>query len=279
MSPRLKWHLDPLHDLFRVSPKIEQIFRANIRGASLGKGIPAPEFQSQKHRISILRHLLENVKGLNGTQILDLADVVLNRPRPDTLTIMGLLNSFEKVNSGVWGRLKSTVGISDSWAEVVWKDANQFASSVTDSHFLSDLKATTIPECLRDATAEVEKAAYTCLTTRIESLVTGITGEILAMQKSVCDKQIQREVRSSQERELRKLRSGFARQIEASSRERSRSYVRQSLVLIVRGDNLTQYSHASIYVEDFRTQREHHYLQGLLAYPAQSELHLIDLII
>ena len=120
----------------------------------------------------------------------------------------------------------SSVGMSDSWAGVVWKDANQFALSVSDSRFLSDLKTPAIPECLRGAAVEAENLAYTCLTTQIESLVTGITGQVLSMQKSECEKQIQREVRSSQERELRKLRSEFVRQIEASSRGRSRSYVR-----------------------------------------------------
>jgi hypothetical protein len=149
---------------------------------------------------------------------------VLNRP--DTPTILRLLNSFEKANNGILGRFMSSVGISDSWAGVVWKDANQFALSVRDSRFLSDLKAPAIPECLRDAAVEAEQLAYTCLTTQIESLVTGITGQVLSMQKSEFNKQIQREVRGSQERELRKLRSGFVRQIEASSRGRSRSYVR-----------------------------------------------------
>lgn len=195
--------------------------------------------------------------------------------RLDAPTILGLLNSFERGNSGIWGRFKSSVGIGDSWAGVVWKDANQFALSVADSRFLSDLKATTIPECLRDATAEAEKAAYTCLTTQIESLVTGITVQILSMQKSECDKQIQREVKSSQERALRKLRSRFIRQIEDSSRERSRSYVRQSLILIVNADNLIQRSRASIYVGNFTTQKEHYYSQGPLAYPARSEVYLI----
>jgi len=264
------WHLDPLHYLFRVSPRTGQIFRDNIRAAKLGRGIQVPEFQSQKKRILVLHHLLENIKGLNGTQMWYLADEVLNRQ--DTPTILGILNSFEKGNSGYWGRLKTTVGISDSWAAVVWKDANQFASSVPDSRFLSDLEATTFPECLRDATAEAENAAYTCLTTQIESLVAGITAQILSVQKSECEKQIQREVRSSRERELRKLRSKFVRQIEASSRERSRSYVRQSLALIVKANNLIQHSCVSIYVTNFTTQKERYHSQGPLANPARSEV-------
>lgn len=116
--------------------------------------------------------------------------------------------------------------MGDSWAEVVWNDANQFASTLADSHFLSGINAT-IPECLRGATAEAEKIAHTYLTTQIESLVTEITGQILSMQKSEFDKQTQREVGSSQEMELRTLRSGFVHQIEVSSRERSKSYVCQ----------------------------------------------------
>ena len=172
----------------------------------------------------------------------------------------------------------SSVGISDSWAGVVWKDANQFALSVSDSQFLSDLKAPSIPECLRGAAVEAEKLAYTCLTTQIESLVTVITGQVLSMQKSECDKQIQREVRSSQERELRKIRSGFVRQIEASSRGRFRSYVCQSVTLIVKADNLTQCSRVSLYVDSFTTQKENQYSQGLLADPAQLGLKVFLII-
>ena len=287
----LTCHLDPLQDVFRIYPKAEQTFRGTVRAANLGKGIRAPEFQSKKERILILHYLLININGMDRDQIKSLADAVLIGR--DARAILDLLKSFvtgdtSGAGSGLLNsaneNLKNPFGMSDdgssdsrrivSWGskfpkltkETLWRGANNFASSISDSDFLTRLKTAVLDECLRDATAETEEAAYGCLTTVVERLVSGIGQQILSMQKGECDKQIQREVGSAEERELGTLRSDFVGQIEDLTRQRSRSYVHHILVM---EDSLTQCSRTSIHVDNFIPKKERYYSQGLLDYPVK----------
>jgi hypothetical protein len=248
--------LDPLNDLFHIYPKAAKIFRDIMRTANLDKGIKSPEFQFRKERILILRYLLEHIHDLDKSQTQALVDAVLIRR--DMPTILGLLKDFGKGDKGasLWDttkeRLKSSFGQGDeggsssawrivSWGsgsksskpitkeEEMWKDANNFASSVPDSRFLSQLKSDGFDECLRDAIVEAEETAYACLTTQIEALGAGISQQILSSQTGDYDKQVEREVNSEKDKELGVSRSDFVRQVEDFSRERSRSYVHHGL--------------------------------------------------
>jgi hypothetical protein len=217
-------------------PKTEQIFRDNIHTANLERGIKSSEFQDKKERILILYYLLENVNGSNRTQTQTLADAVLI-PR-DNQAVLGLLKVAKKEDKGSTsggffaaadGFVKRTPSISDTSEDALWRDANNFASSVPDSRFLSKLKTTPVDECLRGAIVKAEEAAHTYLRKLIEFLVDGLGDQIFAIQKEECDKQIEQEITSDEDKELRILRSEFVHQVEALSRERSRSYVHFSL--------------------------------------------------
>jgi hypothetical protein len=240
----LMQHLDPLHDLFRIYPKTEQTFRGNIRAANLEKGIKGTEFQIKKERILILYHLLENTDGLNRSQIRALADAVLKRR--DKQAVLGLLKVakkedkdstsggyFNAAKDAAKGLVKSTIWASKSSKtsreEAMWREANNFASSVSDSRFLQQLSTAPANEYLHDAAAETEETAYVYLGKLIESLVDGIGQQISSIQKAECDKQIEREINSEQDKELEILRSELVYQVEDLSRERSRSYVHHSL--------------------------------------------------
>ena len=277
----LTYHSDPLQDVFRIYPKAEQTFRGNVRAANLGKGIRAPEFQFKKERILILYNLLTNINGLDRNQTRSLADAVLIRR--DMRAILDLLKSFVKadksgssgglVNSAMefvssgsrrivsWG---SSRGTKPTKEDALWRGANNFAASVTDSDFLMQIKTAVLDECLRDAAAEAEETAYACLTMVVESLVSGIGQQILSTQKVECDKQIQREVGSAEEKELENLRSDFVHQIEDLTRQRSRSYVHH---ILEKEDSLTQCSRTSIHVDSFIPKKERYYTQGLLGSP------------
>ena len=242
-----------------------------------------------------------DINGLDKGQIRSLADAVLIRR--DKRAPLDLLKSFVKGDkSGASGgllnsakeRLKNSLGIGDegssgpwrivSWGgskstkltkeETLWRGANHFASTVSDSDFLARLKTAALDECLRDAIAEAEEAAHVCLTTMVESLVSSIGQQILSMQKGECDKQIQREVGSAEERELGILRSDFVRQIEDLTRQRSRSYVHH---ILERGSSLTQCSPTSIHVDNFIPKKEGYYSQGLLDFPIKLLTYLNDL--
>ena len=288
----LTYHSGPLQDVFRIYPKAERAFRVSIRAANLGKGIRASEFQFKKERILILHYLLIDVNGMDRDQIKSLADAVLIRR--DTRAILDLLKSFVKGNtSGASDGLstsakelfKNPFGMGDegssgsrrtvSWGSIrtkptkedkLWREANNFASSVSDSDFLTQLKTGGIDQCLRKAIAEAEETAYVCLTTAVESLVSGIGQQILSMQKGECDKQIQREVGSAEERELGILRSDFVHQIEELTRQHSTSYI----PILVMEDTLAQCSRTSIHVDNFIPKKERYYSQGMFDYQVKT---------
>jgi hypothetical protein len=179
-----------------------------------------------------------------------LANAVLDRRDPQT--VLGLLKDFGTRDNGdasggilkavrerVTTTLKTTLRFGDEGGrgsksfkltkeEMMWRDANNAASLVSDSRFLSQLNDMATHECLRDATLEAEEAAYAYLPTVIETLVGGIGQQILLAQKQECDKQIEREFTSEGDREFGTLRSDFVRQIEDLSRERTSSYVPHS---------------------------------------------------
>jgi hypothetical protein len=235
----LTWRLDPLDHLFRIYPKTEQKFRQILRAANLEKGIKAPEFQFKKERILILKYLLENTNGLDRDQIRNLADAVLIRR--DLQSVLGLLKTAGKEDKGSTSggyfnlsaakeRIKTTFGTGKgskpTREEAMWREANNFAASVSDSRFLLQLHAN---ECLHDATVEAEETAYAYLKTLIESLVDGIGRQIFLIQKEECDRQILRDVTSGEDKDLGILRSGFVHHIEDLTREHCRSYVHNSL--------------------------------------------------
>ena len=233
-------HLDPLHDLFRIYPKTDQTFRDNIRAAGLEKGIKGTEFQIKKERVLIFDYLLENTDGLNRAQIRTLADAVLKHR--DKQAVLGLLKVARKNDrdSSIFAYLNaargletSTFGITrsskPSKEEVMWRDANKFASTVSDSRFLLQLSMAPVDEYLHDVTAETEEAANVYLRKLINSLVDGIGQQIFSIQKAECDKHIEREINSEQDKELGILRSELVHQVEDLSRERSRSYVHHDL--------------------------------------------------
>ena len=232
----LTCHSGPLQDLFRIYPKAEKTFRDIIRAGNLENGIKASDFQFKKERILILHHLLTSVNGLDRDQIQTLADAVLIRRNKQT--IMQVLKVVAKGDksgaSGLFGLATAakehlmSIGRQSSKIskeEALWREAHNLVSVVSDYDFLQQLKTATLDECLRDPAIEAEEAAYACLTTQVDSLVAGFGQQILSMQKGECDRQIQREISSEEERELGSLRARFVSQIEDVIRQRSRSYV------------------------------------------------------
>ena len=295
----LTWRVDPLHDFFRIVPKLEQNFRDNIRAASLENGIKNPEFRSKKERILILRYLLEDTSCLDGGQIRTLAEAILDRKdKQAVLALLKLTRSEDKGSTSdergstsdgfrvfntvkdlsVYAKTKVTettnaigslirTGKNSNLTreEALWRDAHNYASSVSDSSFLQ-LITTPIDECLRDAIVDAEETAYTCLRKLIESLVDGIGPQFLTIQKAEDDKQIKRAITSEEEKELGILRSKFVHRVEDLSREHSRSYVHYNLRPQV-ARFITHRSPRSIYVDRF-AKKESRYSQGcLLSHP------------
>lgn len=113
---------------------------------------------------------------------------------------------------------------SNPTKEALWRDANHFASLVSDSHFFSSLSTASVDECLHEPIAVAKEAAYNYLSRQIESLVDQIGQQIFAVQKEEYGKRIRREVTSEEVRELGILRSEFVYQVQDLSREHSQSH-------------------------------------------------------
>ena len=213
-----------LQDLFSIYPKAASTFRGSIRAAHFDKGIKGSDFQSKKERILILHYLCDNYKSLNAKQARSLRDAVLGGR--DKQKALGLLKSFSKEENSSWISvlLKGKRSLLSN-EEAMWRNALNYATSVSDLRFLQYLKAIPDTNFIRDAAVECERTAYECLTTQLVSLVSGISQQILSIQKDGCDMQVQREVKSEEEKELKVSRATFFQKIEDLCRERSRSCV------------------------------------------------------
>jgi hypothetical protein len=192
--------------------------------AANDKGIKLTDFQSKKRHLLTIHYLLEHTEGLSASQVQSLADAVFDSQ--DRRKILALLKDKGTTSRSLWSRFQRTDLAKE---ETLCREAYHFATTqVTDSRFLSDFM-NPLNSCLDRATAEAEETAYAYLAKEIESLESLIQRQILTVQKEECNKQAQREVKSEEDRELRRLRSDFVRQIEDLSRERSKSYVFTSL--------------------------------------------------
>jgi hypothetical protein len=194
-----------------------------MRAANLDKGIKGAEFQSKKERTLKLYYLLDNQKDLKEEQIRSLIDAIL--VKRDKQKVLDLLKSFTKEDkpwySVSWGSSKV------SKEEAMWRNAHTYASTMTDSVFLSHLRTTRqlvpVGDFTHGIAVDCEKAAYECLATQLDSLASGISQQILSTQKEELDRQVKRELKNEEDKELKVSRAKFVRQIEDRCRERSRS--------------------------------------------------------
>jgi hypothetical protein len=254
----VKMSLDPLHDLFRIHPKTAEIFSCDIRTANFEKeigGIGSPLFQIKKQHVLIFYYFLEHTSGLDRDQFWTLADAVLKHrdekaalpllkaanlkvdknilKAAQTLAKNAAINAQTLAKNATSNALGSNTKTGKSSKltreEALWRDANNYASSVSDSSFLSMVDTALVDECLRDEAIQAKEAAYAYLRTRVESLVDETGRKIFKIQREDCDKQIQREITSEEDKELRGLRSEFVYKVLNSSQEHCRSYVYYSL--------------------------------------------------
>ena len=210
---------DTLQDLFSIYPKAALSFRGSIVAENLDKGIKGTDFQSKKERVLILYYLFENYKGLNANQTQSLGEAVLCHW--DKQKTLELLKSFSKQAKKEWVSVilagKKTV---ISKEEAMWISAQSYASPISDLRFLTYLKNIPATDFLHEAAVECMETACDCLTTQLNSLVSVISQQILSIHQDECDTQIQREVKSEGEKEVKVVGN-----IEDLSRERSRSCV------------------------------------------------------
>ncbi|KAF8270131.1 hypothetical protein EI94DRAFT_1572248, partial [Lactarius quietus] len=222
--------IDALQSLFATYPKAELVFRHSLRAAHIDKGINGTDFQSKRERMLILLSLLTHYKDLTIHQIRSLCNAVL--VFCDEQKTLGVLKSF-----AVEGNKMVTLS-----EEAMCGDARSYAASISDLRFLSYVKSIPTSSFLHDAALECEETAYDCLTMQLDSLVHGISVQILSIQRAECDKQAQLKVKNEEERgrELKDSRAKFVRKIEDLCRERSRSYAAYASWIKLQPTNIAQ---------------------------------------
>ncbi|KAI9455150.1 hypothetical protein BJY52DRAFT_1224767 [Lactarius psammicola] len=211
-----------LRDLFLLYPQTKQVFWGNTRGSDFGSCLKAPEFQFKKRRMMFLRLLnsdSQDGKGLSVDLARSVADAVLGQQ--DERSTLAILETFGKDDKGIFSRLPNP--FRSSRGKELWESASRRALSVSDSQFLSELKTTPVSHYLYEAASDVEETAYAFLTKRVDILVSGISQQILSMQKMECDKQVQREVDNDQAKEVQVLWSKFVHQVKHMSSQLSTS--------------------------------------------------------
>lgn len=209
-----------LQSVFSVYPNAELTFRDSIRAADLDKGVRGTDFQLKKERMLILLHLLKDYTGLEAQQLCSLCNAVF--VDGDKQKTLGLLKSFAQK------RMTNRRGVNRKGREALlseeemWRNAQRYATSLSDLRFLSYLKTIPPAHGLHDTAVECRKAAYVWLTTQLDSLASGISQAILSIQKGESDKRVNGEVKSEEEKELKVFRAEFVRQIDDLCRARSR---------------------------------------------------------
>ena len=187
----------------------------------MDNGIKGPEFHSRKERLLILLHLLEKHPKLNRQQNKELRDAILNNK--DNQKALKVLKSFAKGKiswrSMFWKGEKVVLPNEDA----MWRDAYEYATSITDSDFLEYVQGFPAANALHDVAVDCEKAAYTCLRAQLDSLVSGISQKIFSIQQEERNEKVIREVKDDEEKELKVSRIEFVSKIEELSRERSKS--------------------------------------------------------
>ena len=209
-----------LYDLFTIYPEAKIPFLDAMSPENIDNGIKESDFHFKKKRLLILVYLLKNYPNLTTQQTRSLSDAVLDSK--DDQNALNLLKSFSEGEKTMWHSMLwrgRDVAVTKEEAEVMWKSANDYATSLSYSRFLSYVLAFPATNYLHDAAVKSEEAAYTCLRTYLDSQVTAISQKILSIQKEESNKRIRLEVENEVQEELRDSRIEFVRKIEVLCRE------------------------------------------------------------
>ena len=206
-----------LQDLLLIYPKVASMFQGSKHAANCIEGA---DFQCKKERFLMVPYISQRCK-LKGRQIRLLKDAVYVGDKQKAL---GLLRNLPGKES--WFPLLQGGGQKSvlSKEEAMWDAAASYATSVSDSRFLSYLKTLPTSNFLSADISECEETAYTCLTTQLDSMVSGVSEHILSTHREECPQMIQRG-EPEEEKDLETSRAKFVQRISDSCREHSRSYV------------------------------------------------------
>ena len=206
---------------------MEQTLKDAIRNANsdIGTCLTVPEFQFKKKRVQFLRLLNSDsysTTDLSADQTRHVTDTVLKQQ--DERSTLAVLETFAKDDKRIISRMRGIFRPSTG-EEGLWQSASKSASTISDSQFLSELKAVPVDHFLHEAAIDVEGTAYALLTKQVDTVVSRVVRQIILMQKKECDKQVRREIDIEAAREAQIPWSNFVRLVKNKSKQRSTSYV------------------------------------------------------
>ena len=160
--------------MFAIYPKAESTFLDAISPENIDNGIKGTDFHFKKERLLILLHLLKNYPNLSIRQTRSLRDAVLDNK--DNQNALKILKSFSKGEKTKWySVLWKGRDVVLTKEEAMWKNANDYASSLSYSGFLSYVTNFPATSNFYDAAVKSEGAAYACLRTHLDSQVAAIS--------------------------------------------------------------------------------------------------------
>ena len=173
--------------------------------------------------LHILNSNSQGGTGLSADLTRSVADAVLGQQ--DEKSALAALEKIRRDDDkGIFAWVPSLFWASRG-KEGLWESASRRALSVSDLQFLSDLKNLPAGHYLYEAAIDIEETAYPLLVKQVDTLVSGISRQILSTQKKECDKQVQREVDAEEAGEVHALWSKLVHEVKDVSARRATSYV------------------------------------------------------
>ena len=205
--------------MFAIYPEAETAFLDAMSPENIDNGIKGTDFHLQKEHLLILLFLLEQYPNLTKRQTISLRVAVLDDK--DSKSVLKLLKSFSNKEKTRWYHvIWKGRDVKLTKEEAIWKDANEYASSLSYSRFLSYLVTFPPTNYFHDDAVKSERAAYACLRTHLDYQVATITHKILSIQKKDHNEKVRYEVEKEEQEELKASRIEFVRKVEDLCRER-----------------------------------------------------------
>ena len=206
--------------MFALYPEAETTFLDAMSPENIDNGIKGTDFHFIKERLLILLYLLKNYPNLTVQQTSSLRVAVLdNKGINNALKLLKSFSNEEKWYKVLW-RGRDVVLTKE---EAMWKGANDYASALSYSRFLSYVMTIPATSHLHDAAVKSERAAYACLRSHLEYQVATISHKMLSIQKENHNEKVRCEVEKEEQEELKASRLEFVRKVEDLCRERYRS--------------------------------------------------------
>ena len=158
-----------------------------------------------------VKHLLDKHQNLPTNTRSVLIQTLIKGDFYGAQNLISKIDEKKRDESSGWGSL-----FSDGSGDTLNRDMRMFAGNIPDSQFLLDLNGTSDTDT-RATIQEIEAFAHAQLATVIDTMVKGITRDVLEMQVDSCTRSMQHEMESEVRKLLKSALAEFIRDVNALS--------------------------------------------------------------